>query len=242
MNGFEQTAKYLLGVTRPVCFDNQSKQWQYSTHGSAVIIEASGKLFAITAKHVVSGYQHDQILFSYVPGSEFFVPLEHVFEVKTHLDDDTDHKDIRVFSLWEEHLDRSKLPNTAYFPLSANAAQPRTERARYFMVGYPHDLNSTDYESDKLIHQGLIISLDLERENRFVGVDQYRFRNTGELASFQGFSGGGVFSITPTAPGQDNLRFEGLLVKATVESMLGYAIRADFITDYLNGIAKQTEA
>jgi hypothetical protein len=48
----------------------------------------------------------------------------------------------------------------------------------------------------------------------------------------------GVFSINPSATRRGNVRFEGILVRAIVESMLGLAIRADFITDYLNGIGK----
>jgi len=241
MNEFEQAATFLLGVTRPVCFDNETNEWRYSTNGSAVVLRTNGKLFAVTAEHVVRGYKHRQILFPYVPGSEFFLPLEHVFEVRTPITNDTDHKDIRIFSVWEKKLNKKQFPIEAAFSLSANLAQERNETTKYFIAGYPNDLNSANYETLKLVHQGLIINLTLEHENRYLGVDQFRFSNTGELSTFQGFSGGGVFSITPSAPGRGNVRFEGILVRATLESMLGLAIRADFIANYINGIAKPIE-
>ncbi|MGC4017128.1 MAG: hypothetical protein QM755_21845 [Luteolibacter sp.] len=228
--------EYLMGLARPVLFNNEYEEFPYSSHGSCVILCYRGQIYGLTAKHVIGAYEAHQVMLPYEAGSHEHLPFEDAGIIETDIEDDTDHKDLAVFTVCRERLNVENLRPETVFDLNGNRFQSRTPRSKYFIAGFPNELNDVQYENQLISQQGLVIPVELVQEHRFYGVDQIRFLNSGDLCSFQGFSGAGVFSITPTQEGRGNLRFEGVMVKGSRESMLGYLIRYDVIEGYLESI------
>ncbi len=234
-------AETMLGFTRPVWFDNESENWEYGSHGTSVVLRWEDRLFVVTSAHGSKSYRPDQVMFPYESGGHHFLPIDNVFSIDTGEEDDTDHMDIRVFSVCDKLFDPSKISSNKIFDLSWNKFQSRTASAKYFLAGYPNELNEIDYEKKHAKQTGTLIPLELNNLDRFKGMDEYTVSNRGGLQSLQGFSGGGVFSVTPTKPNQGNLRWEGILLKGSIESMRCYVLKSDFVRSYIEGISQELD-
>lgn len=227
------TVREVFKTVRPVAYDNNDQSWEYSTAGSCVLLSYRGSFYAVTALHVPSGYSPSQILIPYEEGSETFLPIREAFTITTSVDADTDHKDVMFLEIWREKLDKNLWKPQLCFDLASNDQAVTTEQSRYWFSGYPHELNGADYDRSALYHQATHISGQLVKRNRFIGVDEIAFDSGAELQSYQGFSGGGAFSFTPVGEGMAHVRFEGLILRATIESQIGFILQGNLIKNYI---------
>jgi hypothetical protein len=238
-NPNEEAMRQLVGMVRPVVFENDSEEWKYSTNGSAVVLRCCGQLFVVTADHVLTnqGVEPRQVLIPYRTGSHLFLPFKshHVLSRPIKAEDDL-HADLSIFKVDAEKIESPGIDEEMFFDIGCNGHQARMPNTRYFMAGHPSETNGVDYERNVLEHQAAVAPLDLDTEEAFVSVDKFTVRNAAELASFAGFSGCGVFSITPDGTGRGIVRFEGIVVHGSRESMTCFAIRADFISKFLQAI------
>ena len=227
------TVRDVFKTVRPVAYDNKDEDWEYSTCGSCVLVSFRQRIYAVTALHVPKGYLPSQILIPYEEGSETFLPVKEAFNVTTSEDNDTDHKDILFLEIWQEELDDTLWKKEYCFELASNDSVSTTEQTRYSFSGYPHELNGVDYERCVLFHQAVHISGKISRRDRFIGVDEVQFDSCAELQRFQGFSGGGAFSITPVGDGLSHVRFEGIILRASCESLTGLILQTNAIKSYI---------
>jgi len=227
------TVRDVFKTVRPVAYDNQDDSWEYSTGGSCVLLSYRGRFYAVTALHVPTGYLPSQILIPYEEGSETFLPISEAFTITTSEHADTDHKDVMFLEIWRDKLDNSLWKQDFCFNLASNDRAVTTEQSRYWFSGYPHELNGAEYDRNVLYHQATHISGQLVTRNRFIGVDEIAFDSGAELQSYQGFSGGGAFSFTPVGEGMAHVRFEGLILRATIESQKGFILQSNAIKNYI---------
>lgn len=221
--------RQILKTTRPVIFDNEDPDWRYSTKGSCVVVSVNERKYAITALHVSEGYRPSQFLISYEEGSDTFLPLKESFVIRTPENNDTDHKDVLFFEIWQDKIEEDLWKKEYCFNIAWNEHAQISERTVYWVSGYPHEINNVDFDNTIIQSQATHISGRCIVNERFIGINEFEFSSDGGLSSFQGFSGGGVFSFTPVREGEANVRFEGMMLRATKESMRGFYVRADVI-------------
>lgn len=240
---FPAHVRYLFSLARPLMFDNRHNAFRYNSRGSCIIVKHRGKYFGLFAKHSLTrnGYQAKQAMLPYNWKSGEHLPVAAMHIIDTNLEDEPDHKDVIVVTADARKLVPRKLKGGQVAEFVPNMYQERTTNTRYFITGFPNEENIVDYEMKHIKRSAIIIELDLDIENRYVGIDQYRFRESGGLLSFSGFSGAGIFSLTRNGDGRANLRFEGMLIKGSVESMLGFALRWDLLQNYIDGIIRENE-
>jgi hypothetical protein len=241
----------LLKITRPISYKNEDKCWPYSTRGSCVVVGCFGRLYIVTAKHVTKDYKPSQILVPYEEGDNHFLPLKEAFVPRTTENEDTDHKDIILIEIWRKELDVNRLKKTSIADISTDAHKQLTSETRYIVSGYPFSLNRVDYEKQCISHQAACIPALPMNPNVYIGVDQIKFDSDGGLKSdsdictddpFNGLSGGGIFSLTPNGHGNNTVAFQGILLRATASSRIGYILKTDLIKHYILGHQKETQA
>ncbi|WP_341404550.1 hypothetical protein [Luteolibacter soli] len=141
--------KLFLGFTRPVWYNNEDPNWKYNSRGSAVIISKRSRLYALTSAHasILNGYKPHQMMFPYESGSHQFLPIENISTIETG-EEDTDHVDV-ILSTVSRDFNIEEVSQDSYFDLSWNIAQRCTDHTKYFVAGYPNELNNVDYEMHK---------------------------------------------------------------------------------------------
>lgn len=227
----------MLKVVRPIVFDNRFEGYEYTTAGSCIVVSARNRIYAVTARHVPHDknrqYEPSQTMIPYEEGSEAFLPLKESFVISTDENNDTDHKDVVFFEIWQEQLDANIWNPNYCFNLSWNHSVTVTPETKYWVSGYPRELNIDDYETSTLQHQAAHIPGQLVTENRFIAVDEWNLDPANELQSYQGLSGGGAFSCTSISEGKANIRLEGIVLKASVESHKALVLQSRAIEKYI---------
>lgn len=225
----------LANIVRPLIFDNEYEGYEHKTQGSCVVIEYKTKYFAITALHINSerGYEPRQFMVPYSSGSNLFLPMKEVFWVETSENDDTDHKDVFFIEIPREGIEEEKLDRDTVWDFFENADLDTTRDTKYVVYGFPDELQQIDTDEKVIRNQRFSVSAKLEAKDCYLGVDQIKFDGNAGLNSFSGMSGGGVFSLTPNGDGKYLGRFEGILLRGTPGSLLGYFLQRKFIKAYL---------
>ena len=227
--------KDLANIVRPLVFDNEYEGYEHNSLGSCVVIEYASRYFAITALHnnKNGGYKPKQFMVPYSLGANLFFPIKEVFSVETSENEDTDHKDIFFIEIHREEIDEDKLNLDTIYDFSENSNVSITEKSKYVVHGFPDELQTIDFEKKVIKNQRFSVSGRLENRDCYLGVDQIKFDGNAGLNSFSGMSGGGVFSLTPDGDGKYFSRFEGILLRGTTTSLIGYVLKREVIQEYL---------
>lgn len=243
------TLREVLKATRPISYDNDDAEWEYSTRGSCVVLRLNERLYGATALHVPKSYNPSQIMIPYEEGDDHFLPMCEAFNVSTTEMEDTDHQDILFIEIWREKLDTMRLKATSIVDITADTHKETNAETKYMVSGYPFSLNSVDYDAKRIHHQAVHIYAGVEQRDCYLGVDRIRFHSDADLKSstdrpddnpFNGLSGGGVFSLTPNGLGDAIVAFQGILLRATASSRIGYVLKTDFIKHYLVGQQRES--
>lgn len=214
-----EAMKCLITWTRPLCYKINREDYPYGCQGSCCCLFFEGEYFILTAKHVLRGTvdfdaikPHD-VLVGYENGSRLFLPIKDAYTISTGETDDSDHQDIAIFHVWKEKLEVGSFDRNHFYPLAANFRVSLTEKSRFFAVGWPDERNYPDYEEEKLIHQPTVAPLELNKTGASLFVDEFKVILSGDLKTSSGFSGGGVFSLTPRSCDVAEVRFEGMTIR-----------------------------
>lgn len=227
--------KDLANIVRPLIFDNEYEGYEHNSRGSCVVIEYASRYFAITALHnnKNAGYEPKQFMVPYSSGSNLFFPMKAVFSVVTSENEDTDHKDIFFIEIPRGGIEEDKLNLDTIYDFSENPDVSITGETKYVVHGFPDELQKIDFDKKVIINQRFSVSGRLEKRDCHFGIDQIKFDGNAGLNSFSGLSGGGVFSLTPDGDGKYFSRFEGILLRATATSLIGYFLKREVIQAYL---------
>ncbi|NBB81117.1 MAG: hypothetical protein GVY36_17040 [Verrucomicrobia bacterium] len=172
-------------------------------------------------------------MFPYEVGSHLFLPLSMSFNVETNYNEETSHRDILFFEIWREKIESKYFDLRTTFDISSDRIIPKRLKKLYFISGFPNELQEVEYENRRLRQQSCQIELSEVYETDVPGISECRFSANAGLSSFSGFSGGGIFSLTPQG-GKYHAQFEGILLQATsVDWNIGRFIRAELIRDYI---------
>lgn len=228
--------KDLARTVRPLFFENGCYDYEYSSTGSCVLIRYRNRYYAITALHNNNKniYKPCQFMVPYFTGSEFFLPMKEVFHVDTSENYDTDHKDIFFIEIPYNEMNKENIEVDTVFDFEKNANLVHSTRTKYLVHGFPNEIQHIDYEKKTIKNQRFSASAKLLKKEIYLGIDQIKFDVEPGLKSFSGMSGGGVFSITPDEKGGCYAKFEGILLRGTTESLLGYMLNSATIKTYLD--------
>jgi len=107
---------------------------------------------------------------------------------------------------------------------------------KYIVHGFPDELQEIDFDKKVMKNRRFSVSGKLQSSECYLGIDQIKFDGSAGLNSFRGMSGGGVFSLTPDGDGRYFNKFEGILLRGTATSLIGYVLKREVIQKYLEKI------
>ena len=117
----------------PVMWDTKIKDYEYSLRGSGFFFLKEGKKIFITAKHVISNEDDDDLLVPLNHESKTFVPFQESFTPIESCLDDKNYKDIKIYQL-KGDCD-NPIPAITECNLCGGSLMPDEE---LFAVGYPN--------------------------------------------------------------------------------------------------------
>jgi len=172
-------------------------------------------------------------MFPYEVDSNRFLPMCMSFNIKTDYSKSKAHEDILIFEIWRDKIQMEFFNQNTIFDITSSDKLIRAKDQKYFISGFPNELQDVDYEGKGLRNQACQIEISEVYEIGLPGIKEFKFSTNAGLASFSGFSGGGVFSLIPQSA-KYFPQFEGILLQATsTEWMIGRFLQAELIREYI---------
>jgi hypothetical protein len=236
-----KTIADLCHAARPVCFDNKIEDYDYSLQGTAFLVRFHGALFAVTAEHVLKQYRPDRVLVPYEEGSEHFLPFDDAFRFRTQETEDTDHRDLAVFSVAERLVEKAFFNEDKVYNLDAERRFPVPNGMKLVVHGFPDPINEVDYDARHLVMQRLSISASACGNSQWIGVKQLHFDSDASMPTFSGMSGSPVFAIRPLNSSQSDAMLDGMLIRGSPQSRNGFYIDAIIIRNVIGDHLRESK-
>lgn len=202
----------ITNCSRPVLFENDFTDYDYSIGGSCIVVSFRGVHYAITAKHVIKGYVAEQILIPYQAGSNHFLPISEVLLPNTCEDEDTDHKDFVLLRVAADKLDPSE-PFGDIYEINFPSGLPVIQSDRILISGFPREINEIDYDTKKIKQQRFLITGTKLGKTDYLGMIKFQYDPQNKIKSFDGLSGAPIFLFSPIGDNKYIVRLEGILLR-----------------------------
>ena len=200
-------------------FANNDENHPVSFSGSAFVVRYRGRLFVVTAAHVLKGFALNQIRVHYRPDSPTFLPLLRPYNVLGEDTEDTEQYDIMVLavddtqvvdSLFGEYKPCEVSPMDALVLMGFDSS--------YAFRGFLTRLRNVDYENKKaemasVTGDGAYLGRTARRE-----VHQLRVKRASECMDLDGLSGSPIFQIRHQDGKYSSQSFAGMILRGTAEA------------------------
>lgn len=178
-----------------MCFKNDDPDFQYSCVGSCFVFTYRKRLWAVTAKHVLTnnGFEPNQVHIPVELGAHEFFDL---IDVRTFTDypDDSDCTDVVLFELGTNRISDLQIVESIYDLDADRAAEVRVGQL-VTVYGFPSLCNVVDYDKGMFDHQRRGVIGLLNASEHSTGCREIDLADDGGLSDHNGFSGGPVFAI-----------------------------------------------
>ncbi|WP_459723697.1 cupin domain-containing protein [Sideroxyarcus sp. TK5] len=187
-------------------------EFPYSTAGTVFLVGYAGKPFILTSRHGLLPETPQPICVFPSDYSHRLIPLDDVFFVPS-TDEPEDFMDLAVVAIDTSRITHAEVANAHLIALTSDLVGWPEHASELFLIGYPKDHSFVDPESGMLHTQRVVLN------GRYVGKSSLPYLHTAKitdahsLSTFNGFSGGPVFSV---------LRFPG---EPPTAGLCGMAIR-----------------
>lgn len=178
-------------------FENDEGQWRFSARGTGFLVTHENRVFAVTAKHVVSDYRPSQYRIPNRLSSHNMLPIRQPFTPEFYCGENYEEVDFEDFVV--APIDSAEIAGSDFDPTDAcamdeSAIQWSTIR-RVAAFGFPSEINSVDYEQGLISIQPCGMIGCLTGGSIGEGMREIQFGAGGDLNSYDGFSGSPVFQV-----------------------------------------------
>lgn len=225
----------IRATARPLLFRTGNADTPISTWGTCFLVGRGGRYFAVTAEHLVKKAHSSSVVILPCPKAEKPLSLSRGF---TWAEDSSGAYDAIAYEVSVTNLrtvvaKESRIIRLDYLPTyewEANAFN-----AMFFLMGYPGDVNSVDYD------KGQVLSSQVVLAGRYDGVSDIQgtihrliVENPLELSHFYGLSGSPVMCLTPRFCSEPTMAFCGIAILGTPESGLVHFLESKTIVSLLD--------
>ncbi len=222
----------LCSCARPLVFETGVEEAPHSVFGSAFLVGYRGRVFVITARHVLQPEAQTHALCIRSPTGRL-LPLKDVFfaPISSVPDDWADLAAVEV-DLAQVSGDMGE---TRIIPIADQSDDWLAMRhvAPFFVIGFPNEHTFVDFETGEVV-EGLV-----EMQGKYVQPTESPFlhemaiQNPPPLKSYSGFSGCPVFTLKYFVGTQPMPVLCGVAVQGSAESGIVRFIEASVIVDFL---------
>jgi hypothetical protein len=181
--------------SRPLCFYVPGKHFRFNTAGTCFVIRFRGKLWAVTAKHILTNLAVtlDQVRIPYGEPFNQFLPLAPIAFTAIDYESDTDCTDLLIVEIDENSIEKASFEPKTVYDLDSELEQAVTEGIKVALHGFPVELNHLNEEEDGVEFQRQSISGTLGPRSASTGCWVVNLHGAAGLESHDGFSGSPIF-------------------------------------------------
>ena len=230
--------KILLNSSRMMMFENDFDSFNYSARGTVFLCFFHQNLYAVTAGHVIRGYDADALRVMIHPDENDFLPHNAQVTLVPVAQDDPDYADLAILPIELTMFDQRCFRDWPPFDLSeplVNSMPPST--GTLVFRGFPSDKSCINFDTAKIRVQSVILEGDRVGKAPMAHCHEMRLRDVSPCSTLDGFSGSPVFWISDQDPPKKEYRFAGVLIRGTYASKTAYYVEAEVLMRALNKIS-----
>ena len=220
----------LLNSSRTMLFENDFEGFEYSARGTVFLCFYEGQLYAITAAHVIKGFQADAVRVMIHPEDRDFLPHNAQVTLVSADLDDPDYSDLAVFSIQQDMFEHDRFRDWPPFRLSdqlVNATPPQD--GRLIFRGLPTDQSGIDFDTYRIRLQPVILEGERVGAAPRAHCHKVKLHDVSVCSTLDGFSGSPVFWISDHEAPKEYY-FVGVLIKGTHSSKTAYYVDGGWFT------------
>ena len=183
---------------RPMIFENDDAEWRFSARGTGFLVTHEKRIYAATAKHVVSSYCPSQYRIPNRLGSHNMLPIRQPFTPEFYCGENYEAVDFEDFVI--APIDSTEIAGDDFDPADASimdeSAIQWSAIQRVGVYGFPSDIQTVDYEQGLILVQPCGMIGNLTGQSLSEGLREIQFGAGGDLNTYDGFSGSPVFQIS----------------------------------------------
>lgn len=231
----QQSIDRLAVSVQPLVFETGVEEAPYSsTRGTVFLVGYDGGSYVLTARHALQPDNLMPICVFPSDTSHKLIPLGKVFYVP-HSPDGEDFEDLAVISIDTSRITHpdvagARLINMA---LVCNEWKKYAHEAQFFVLGYPEERSSFNYETQEFRSDRMILF------GRYRGTSPLQFHHVLSvpdnlsLKTFSGLSGAPVFAWLELPTERPTTVLCGMVLRGTPESGIIHFLDRDVLLDAL---------
>ena len=225
---------------QPLVFENSAPGFPYSTQGTVFLIGYAGRTFVLTARHSLNPENCPAICVFPFDTSQQIIPLKDVFFVSREYFDD-DFADVAVIEIDMNNITNPEVSKARIIDLDRALGDwlSKSESAEFFVIGYPDDFSSIDYDLETMTHNRIAMKGYYAGESELDYLHKLNIQKPYNLDSFSGFSGGPVFAwIENPEKSRGQVILCGMVLRGTASSGIIHFLDTSFLVAALNAKLK----
>ena len=220
----------VLNSSRKMMFENDVKGYEYSACGTVFLCRFHRGLYAVTAGHVVSGFDPSSARVMAHQEDDEFLPHNGLATFFAGDEEDTDYADLAVMPIDSTMVDSRRFRDRPPFELH-DFPFPREllPEGRLILRGFPDDQKSgIDFEECRIRVREVTL------KGKWVGhapmkyCHEIKFQDVSSCTTLDGLSGSPVFWVGEVDR-RASFMFVGVLIRATCTSKTGYFVDAEVL-------------
>lgn len=220
----------LLSCSKPLLFENEDEDFQYSLGGTCFLAKFAGAHYAITASHCLRGYPYEAVRIELDQEDSTFLPISCFHRIEPPPAADTDWADVTIIEFSEALLVDRKRESLAWLDIDEliQRSLTITPGLQFAFRGFPFELGKIDYDCKSFSRAGFSADASYLRRSPYYRCHVVRFNDLSQIRDVNGLSGTPLFPIVKV-PGGVMHHFAGMLIRASQTSGLGYFIELSII-------------
>ena len=220
----------LLNSSRIMMFENTLEGYDYSVHGTAFLCFYEQGLYAITAAHVIRGFEADALRVMIHPEEEHFLPHNAQVTLVPVDPNDSDYSDLAILPIEQGMFDHSEFRDWPPFQLLDHLVNGAPDgNGSLVFRGFPSDGAGVDYESKTIRGQPVILQGDRVSDSSMAYCHEMRLRDVSPCSTLDGFSGSPVFWISNEDPPNKDYCFSGIVIRGTHSSRIVHYVDGEVL-------------
>ncbi len=224
------TVQDLLNCAKPLLFENEEEDYQYSLGGTCFLAKFRGSHYAITASHCLRGYPYEAVRIDHDPQDSSFLPLSCFHRIEPPTSSDTDWADVTLIEVAEKLLTEHKRNSSDWLDVDYLIQRDLSLHPGMQLAfrGFPFETGEIDYDEKSIARAGFCADASFVRQSSYYRCHIVKFNDLTQIKDVNGLSGSPLFPIVPVEGGSA-YHFAGMLIRGSSALGLGYFIETSVI-------------
>ena len=220
---------------QPLVFETENADYTYCTRGTVFLVGYKGKPYVLTARHALMPEHLSPICVFPSDTSHRIMPLKDVFFVSS-ADVKEAFVDVVVIEIDTARVTHPEVAQATLINLDLACSDwiSYANEARFFLLGYPEERSSVNYETRELRTERVALFGRYGGLSPLPYLHQFLVSDSLALPTFSGFSGGPVFAWIERPEQRPGPVLCGMALRGTPVSGLIHFLDREVLLDALD--------